>query len=239
MTPRKLTALLATCAALSACLAAVALAGPVVVANYPFTSVGDVQAFQKVKGQKCTKGHRKARAMGVGVGTKTNACAFRSSVIGDSSGGANLQIRADVNMAAKTPQNLQKKIYLAVSTRMDGASGYELRVYPTLRLWQVVRDPAGSGLPKVIAKGTGKKFIRLGTGKVNTLTLRAFAETGASVRLLAKVNNRTVLSKLDTAPALPTGRQASVGIGAKGSAAARGAVGSFDNVTIAVPDPNT
>jgi hypothetical protein len=104
------------------------------------------------------------------------------------------------------------------------------------RKWQVFRDPKGSAGPQLLASGSGK-FIRPGVGNRNDLVLRAFDHGSSTVTLLAKVNGRRVLSRTDSAADRPDGRRSVVQVGGKGAAVVRGAVGSFDNVAVRVPNP--
>lgn len=217
--------------------AAAAQAGPITVALYRFSSAGEVSSFYKVAGKKCKRKWRKHKSLGVNVGAKTKRCVLRSSVVGDSSDpGPDQEMAAAVNLAAPTPAKLRPRIYLGVAVRQNDQTGYELRVRPSARKWQVLRDPRGTAGPTVIAAGTGK-FIRQGVGVRNVLTLRAFDYGSNAVSLLAKVNRKKVFSSKDSNPDIPNGRRTVLTIGAKGRASANRAVGSFDNVAIRVPNP--
>jgi hypothetical protein len=207
------------------------------VALYQFQSRGDVGSFYKVAGANCTRKWRKHKTLGVNVGAGTNACALRSSVVADSSDpGPDQEVSASVNLAAATPAKLRKKIYLGVAVRQSDTTRYELRLYPQIRKWQLVRDARGSVKPKVIAGGSGK-FIRQGAGVRNDLLLRAFDYGTSGVTLLAKVNKKKVISQRDTGSGQPNGRRNVLTVGAKGKASANRAVAVFDNVAIRVPTP--
>lgn len=226
-------------AVLAAVLAAgtAAQAGPITVALYRFSSAGEVSSFYTVAGKTCKRKWRKRKALGVNVGAKTKRCVLRSSVVGDSADpGPDQEMAASVNLAAATPAKLRSKIYLGVSLRQSDQTGYELRVRPAARKWQVLRDPRGTGGPTVIGSGRGR-FIRQGVGVRNVLTLRAFDYGSNSVSLLAKINRKRVLSIKDSNPDIPNGRRTVLTIGAVGGAVANRAVGSFDNVAIRVPNP--
>src|SRR5712691_11296738 len=77
----KLTIISACAATL---LAASTAYGAVTVALYSFATADDVNAFQKVTGNACTK-KLKNQAMYLGIGRGTNSCGFRTSVLADSS----------------------------------------------------------------------------------------------------------------------------------------------------------
>jgi hypothetical protein len=226
-------------AALAALLAGVvaAQAGPVTVALYTFEAQGDVTSFYKVAGDKCKAKWRKHKTIGLVVGAKTNACVYRSSVVGDSSDpGPDQEMAASTNLAASTPDKLRPKIYMGVAVRQGAQTGYELRVLPAVRKWKVIRDPRGPATPTVLGSGAGK-FIRQGTGVRNDIVLRAFDFGTGSVTLIAKINKKKVLSIKDSSAGQPNGRRTVLKLGAKGKAFANRAVGSFDNVAIRVPNP--
>jgi hypothetical protein len=231
----KLVAALALAAVLAGAVAA--QAGPVTVALYRFPASGDVSSFYGVAGKSCKKTWRKRKTLGVRVGPKTNACVYRSSVVADSSDpGADQEVAASVNLAASTPDKLSPKIYLGVGVRQGAQTGYELRLLPVARKWQLIRDPRGTAAKTVLASGTGK-FIHKGESVRNDISLRAFDFGTGSVTLLAKVNKKKVLSMKDSSGGQPNGRRTVVSIGAKGKAFANRAVGAFDNVAIRVPNP--
>ena len=232
----KLTALIALSATLTA-LTAAAHAGPVTVAIYQFTSQGDVLAFQKVLGAKCDKKWRQQKAMQLTVGAGTAVCGFRSSVVADSSDvKADAEISGTASLAGGIPKKLQKKAFVGVAVRSSDNAGYELRVRPVAKSWQLFRDPKGGGEgPTLFRSGKGK-FIRGGL-KGNDLALRAFDFGGADTSLSARINGKVVVSVTDSGGGQPDGRRSVVTTGIKGSGSGSGVTGVFDNVAIKVPNP--
>jgi hypothetical protein len=230
----KLTALIALSATLAA--AAVAYAGPVTVALYAFATQSDVLAFQKTLGAKCEKKWRQQKSMQITVGEGTNSCAFRSSVVADSSDvRADAQIDAMASLGAIASKKLQKKAFVGVAARSSETSGYELRVRPFAQSWQLFRDPKGSEGLTLFRSGKGK-FIKSGV-KGNALTLRAFDFGNTDTSLSASINGKVVASATDTGSGQPDGRRTVVTTGVKGTAAGTGVVGIFDDVAIKVPNP--
>lgn len=230
----KLTALLVMTAAIVAGAAA-AQAAPVPVAVYTFQSQDDVSAFHKVFGAKCKRKWQGNERLSVNVGEGTNSCIFRTSVLADSS-----DAKADQGMVATTgvsggTRKLRRRGFAGVGVRQSDNAGYFLRVLPNLRKWQYLRDPEGAGALKVEAAGKAK-FIRLGA-KPNVISIRAFSYGGTSTNVRASVNGRTVVNTTDAAADQPSGRRTVVTAGAKGSGAATGIMGLFDNVTVQVPNP--
>jgi hypothetical protein len=230
----KLTALLVTAAALVAG-AATAHSAPIPVATYTFQSQDDVNAFQKVFGAKCKRKWAGNQALGIPVGADTNSCVFRSSVVADSSDQyADQGMVGTATVTGGTPK-LQKKSFVGVGVRHSDSAGYVLRILPNSHKWQYLRDPKGSAGPKLEASGAGK-FIKVGS-KPNSIAFRAFSYGGTSTSLVGTVNGHAVVSTTDSGGDQPDGRQSVVTVGAKGSGAATGLVGVFDNVMVQVPNP--
>jgi hypothetical protein len=229
----KLTALIVACFALAA--GAVAHAAPIPVAMYTFQSQDDVSAFQKVFGAKCKRKWAGNQAMSIAVREDTNSCVYRSSVVGDSTAQY-----ADQGMVASTTvgggtKKLQSKAFVGVGVRRSDTAGYVLRILPNAHKWQYLRDPKGTAGPKVEASGSGK-FVKIGS-KPNVISIRAFSRGGTTTSLIASVNGHGVVSTTDSGADQPDGRQTVVTTGAKGSGAATGITGVFDNVTVQVPNP--
>ena len=194
-------------------------------------------AFQKVLGAKCEKKWRQQKSMQLTVGAGTNSCAFRSSVVADSSDvHADAEITGTASIAGTTPRKLLKKAYVGVLARSSENAGYELRVRPGAQSWQLFRDPKGTGEgPTLFRSGKGK-FIRGGL-KGNDLALRAFDFGTSDTSLSARINGKVVVSVTDTGNGQPDGRRTVVSTGIKGAGSGSGVTGVFDNVAIKVPNP--
>jgi hypothetical protein len=231
-TRTKLTALLVACAALAA--GAVAHAAPIPVAVYTFQGQDDVNAFQKVFGDKCKRKWAGNQAMSIMV-REGNSCAYRSSVVADSSDQyADQGMVATITVSGGT-RKLQSKSFVGVGVRRSDTASYVFRILPNKHKWQYFRDPKGSAGPKLVHAGSGK-FVKLGS-KANVIGLRAFSRGGSTTSVIASVNGHNVVSLTDSGPDQPDGRQTVVTSGAKGSGAGTGITGVFDNVTVQVPNP--
>jgi hypothetical protein len=244
----KLTALLATCAVLA--VSAATHAAPIPVAQYTFQAKGDVGAFQNGSAGKCARKWRqmaakprgkkgdksKGGAMAVTLGSGTNACVLRTSVVADSSDLLPDQaVTATARLGGGGSAKLQKKAYQGVTVRQSDTAGYELRVLPGAGKWQFFRDPKGPDSTVLLTSGSAK-FIRSGR-KPNNLALRAFDFGGTDTTLLAAVNGRNVVSTTDSGTDQPDGRRNGVTVGVKGTGAGTGVVGLFEQVTVQVPNP--
>ena len=229
----RITALIVAVAALAA--GAVAHAAPIPVATYTFQAMDDVNAFHKVLGDHCKRKWAGNQALSIRPGEATNSCAFRSSVIADSSDAHPDQgMLATITVSAGTPKQ-QKQAFAGVGVRRSDTAGYTLRILPFSHKWQYLRDPAGAAGAQIAASGTGK-FIKVGS-KPNVIAIRAFSNGGTSTAVTATVNGRPVVSTTDAAEDQPDGRQTIVTAGAKGTGAGTGIAGIFDNVTVQVPNP--
>jgi hypothetical protein len=228
----KLTALIVACAALAA--GATAHAAPVPVAVYTFQGQDDVNAFQKVFGDKCKRKWAGNQAMSIAV-REGNSCMYRSSVVADSS-----DQHADQGMVATTTvsggtRKTAPKSFVGIGVRRSDTAGYILRVLPNKHKWQYLRDPKGAAGLKLEASGSGK-FVKLGT-KPNVIAIRAFSRGGTTTSVIASVNGHGVVSATDSSADQPDGRQTVVTSGAKGSGSGAGITGIFDDVTVQVPNP--
>ena len=231
----KLTALLVACAALAAGTVASVQAAPISVAVYAFSTQDDVFAFHKVFGSACKRKWQGNQMLSIRVGDNTNSCIFRSSVVADSS-----DSKPDHGMVATTgvtggSKKLAGKAFAGVGVRQSDNAGYFLRVLPNQRKWQFLRDPEGAGGLKLEGAGSGK-FVKVGA-KPNVISIRAFSYGGPTTSIVASVNGRTVVNTTDSAGDQPAGRRTVVLAGAKGSGAATGIAGLFDNVNVQVPNP--
>jgi hypothetical protein len=231
-TRTKITALIVACAALA--VGAAAHAAPIPVAVYQFQSQDDVNAFQKVFGDKCKRKWAGNQAMSIAV-REGNSCVYRSSVVADSS-----DQYADQGMLATTTvaggtKKIAAKSFVGVGVRRSDTASYVLRILPSKHKWQYFRDPKGPAGPKLEAAGSGK-FVKLGS-KPNVIALRAFSRGGTTTSVIATVNGRGVVSATDSGADQPDGRQTVVTSGAKGSGSGAGVTGVFDNVTVQVPNP--
>lgn len=231
----KLTALLLTSVALGASVVVAAQAAPIPVAVYTFSGQDDVSAFHRVFGAKCKRKWQGNQRLSIAVGPDTNSCIFRSSVVADSSAATPDQgMVATTAVTGGTPK-LAKKAFAGIGVRQSDNAGYFLRVLPNSGKWQYLRDPEGGAGPKLEASGSGK-FIKAGA-KPNVLSIRDFSFGGTSTSVVAAVNGRTVVNTSDSAADQPAGRRTVVTSGAKGSGAATGIAGLFDDVTVQVPNP--
>jgi hypothetical protein len=143
-----------------------------------------------------------------------------------------------VRLLSGTPKALRKKAYLAVDVRAgEQGAHYQLAVYPLQRKAQL-RKTVTNGRTKYLEISKGVTAIK-GVNEPTDLRLRAFNVTTGprkgSCHILAFVGPTKVADVTDDAAGELQGRSAAISIGA--SKAAKGLVGSFDDVVVRVPNP--
>jgi hypothetical protein len=213
----------------SAAAAAAALGAAVPIYNNDMSSAGARGQVVRLSGSQCARGDG-AGALKVTIGKRTQECDLRTPVVG-----ANLDITTTARLLTGTPSDLQSGVFVAVGLRTGSGGQYQLAVYPKKGSYQLRRDTPPDGARALL--GHGKSNVIKSVGKPNKLRLQAFSTAGGDTRVTAFVNGRKLPGVVDpahTATAL-SGRFSTIGVGS--SKAANGAAASFDDLTVAVPDP--
>jgi hypothetical protein len=211
---------------------AVAVAAPVGVYRNAMSSESQRGQIRKLAGSSCNRGGSED-ALRVTLGKRTNECALRTPVIG-----RDLEIGATARLLSGTPKALRKKAYLAVDVRAgEKGAHYQLAVYPLQGKAQL-RKTLTNGHTQYLEITKGVKAIK-GINEPTELRLRAFNVTSGpekgSCHVLGFVGKTKVADVTDGAAGDLQGRSAAISIGA--SKAAKGLVGSFDDVVVRVPNP--
>ena len=153
-------------AACIASLLVVASAGAAMVGIYRNGMETTAQRAQLVKlaGASCARGGSDG-ALRVTVGKRTDACSFRTPVLG-----RDLEIAATERLLSGTPKRRCRKAYLALELRAGGGAKYQLLVFPLQRKVQLVKvTDAGT---EFLAIEKDVKNV-MGVNKANALRLRA------------------------------------------------------------------
>jgi hypothetical protein len=219
--PLALTGLAAT--------AAVASAVTIPIYTNDMSSASVRGQLVRLSGDQCDRGGSKA-ALKVTVGKKTRECQLRTPVIG-----ASLDIKTTARVFSSTPSAQQASTFVAVALRNGGGGQYQLAVFPKKGTFQLRRDLPPDGTRTLLGKGkaTGIK----GIGKPNKLRLQAFSSPDGSTQVNAWVNGKKVASVAEDSHTATTlaGRFSTVSVGS--AKADNGAAASFDDLSVAVPDP--
>ncbi len=184
----------------------------------------------KLAGASCTRGGSDG-ALRVALGEKTDACSFRTPVLG-----RDLEISATERLLSGTPKAALQKAYLALELRAGAGAKYQLLVFPLQRKAQLVKvTEAGS---EYLAIEKDLKNV-MDVNKANALRLRAInARSGperGQAKLFAYLGGELIAEATDAAAGELTGGASAVAIGATKNA--NGVIGSVDDVVIRVPSP--
>jgi hypothetical protein len=209
-----------------------ASAGAAMVGIYRNSMDSTAQRAQLIKlsGQSCTRGGADS-ALRIAVGKATEACSFRTPVLG-----RDLEIAATERLLSGTPMALQRRAYLALELRAGAGAKYQMLVFPLQRKVQLVKvTPEGS---KYLAIAKNQAMVK-GVNKANALRLRAVnIATGpekGSAKISAFLGATRVAEATDEAAGELTGRAATVAVGAGKNA--DGLLASVDDVVVRVPSP--
>lgn len=213
----------------SAVASSAALGASIPVYTNAMSSSGARSDLARTGEGKCVRGAG-AATLKVTVGQRTRECQLRTPVIG-----SNLDITATARLLAGTPKELQRRVFVAVGARDGGDGRYQLAVFPGKGTFQLRRDVPPDAARTLLAKGDVKSVK--GVGKPNKLRLQTFPTPSGQTRVTAFVNGRNVASVLEEAHSASTvtGRFTTLSVGS--AKAAKGAKASFDDLTVAVPDP--
>jgi len=216
----------------SAALAAASGAALIGIYRNGMETPGQRSEPVKLSGERCGRGGSE-HAFRVVVGKRTRECSYRTIVIG-----RDLQISATTRLLSKTPRQVRRRAFLALTLRSGDGAHYQLLAYPLQRKTQLRKTlPDGSVRYLQIAKNV--KAIK-GVDKANKLRLRAFNLTSGPdkgrCRILAYVGKLEVADFVDRAAGDLKGRASGFAVGA--TRKAKGTAASFDDVVVRVPNPS-
>jgi hypothetical protein len=185
----------------------------------------------KISGQACARGGVEG-GLRVLVGKQTEACAFRTPVVG-----RDLEIVSEQRLLSGTPKNLQQKAYLGVELRAGGGAKYQYRVFPRQRKVQLLKlTPERT---KYLAIEKQVEFVK-GVNQLNALRLRATNVTSGAekgqTKLVGLLGNNPVLEATDPAGGELQGRASAVVIGAT-ARNAKGVTALVEKIVLRVPSP--
>lgn len=182
----------------------------------------------KISGANCARGGSEA-ALRVAIGKQTDACAFRTPVIG-----RDLEIGATERLLSGTPMATQRRAYLGLELRAGAGAKYQLLVYPLQRKAQLIKFTAEGPEYFDIAKDVAA--IK-GANKANKLRLRALnirsGPDKGRVAVAGFVGEEAVVEGIDALPAELPGEAAAVTVGA--SKNGNGVIASIDELVVRTP----
>lgn len=224
---------------LRAMLAAISLCAFVFVANASAsvitiykndlaTTDDRAQIHQMAPNANCERGGS-PKAFRFKLGAKAKECFYRVPTVGQ-----DLQVTAIARIFKSTPAKVLKRAYAGVSLRQNtDGSRYQLVVWPSTRRYGLRKVQPSGQILNFGSRKAGNKVN--GPGKANRITLRAFNGPNGGAQVVGFVNGHKVAAARDPQGTSLVGRDTSFSIGAKNSA--RGAIGSFVDIRVALPDP--
>jgi len=225
---KRIAATLAASALACLALCSVAFGAMVGIYRNDMESLARRGELIKISGANCARGGSQA-ALRVAIGEKTDACAFRTPVIG-----RDLEIGATERLLSGTPTATQKRAYLGLELRAGAGAKYQLLVYPLQRKAQLIKyTPEG---PEYFQIAKDVAAIKA-ANKANKLRLRALnvrsgPEKGRVV-LTGFVGNEAVVEGTDALPGELPGEASSVIVGATKNG--KGVIASIDELVVRAP----
>ena len=209
-------------AALALTLACGAVANVLVYQN-SFSKNKDLKRIGKLQGGgKCKSSWKGERAYGVRVNTGEHACLFNTPVEGDAKQPDHV-VQVVGKVLKKTNKRIRDKVYIGIAMRANRSSGYEVRVFPKGRGYELLKNGV------TIDEGRSKALKPL--DKRNQLRVSVDRNT-----LVAKVNGKRLVKFTDKDPEEVVGRKTAMAFGSEAKANKDG-FGVFDKLKVFVPDP--
>jgi hypothetical protein len=209
-----------------AVLAAAALAqAGISVYKTSFSSRGDYKSVETLvrSSGACDREWRNKEALGVTVKGGPADCLFVTPVEGDSK-----QPDHIVKVIAKVTKGTDKKVrettYAGVTVRANKKEGYELRVFPKPRRWQLLKNG------DVVAQDRDKRIE--GLAKKNRIEIQADGGT-----ITAKINGKRMKQFKDKDAEQVGGRKTGVTFGNRRDTRKAKGEGFFDKLKVQVPVP--
>lgn len=198
-------------------------AANVLVYTNSFSKKKDVKRINKLQGGgKCKSEWKGKKAYAVRVNAGDKNCLFRTPVEGDSKG-PDYIVQAVAKVQRKTNKRVRKKVYAGLAARANRKSGYEIRVFPKTRNFELLKNGV------TVADGRNKGIKPL--DRKNRLRLETVKNT-----VIAKANGKRLAKFQDRDAEQVVGRKTALAFGSEGKANKDG-FGVFDSIKIFVPSP--
>lgn len=212
-------------AALAAVLASSAWGAGITVFKTSFASKSDFKSIKRLSGpgDKCKRDWRDKSALGVTSKGGPVECAVSTPVSGTSAQ-PNQTVRVVAKVNKDTDKKVRKNVYVGAVVRSSRKEGYELRIFPKTRRFQLLK----SG--EVLAADREKAID--GFAKKNRLQIGVQGST-----VTAKVNGTKLATFKDKDSDQVSGRQTGLSFGNSGKSKKGLGVAFFDKLKVQVPLP--
>lgn len=190
-----------------------------------FNSRGDYKSVKTLSGSKhgCDREWRNKSALGVTTEGGKLACALATPVSADSDKPDQI-IHVVGKVTKATDDKVKEAIYVGVSVRANRKQGYELRIFPKAREWELRRN--GDRVD-----GDRDKSID-GLAKKNRIQLQAIGST-----VTAKVNGHRLIRYKDKKSDEVGGRKNVLVYGDRKETKSADGEAFFDKLKVQVPAP--
>jgi len=214
-----------TAALITGLVAAGLAQGAISLYKTSFSSRAEYKSVASLErsGGACDRSWRNKDALGVTVRGGKADCSLITPVEGDSKQPDHIvQVVAKVTKA--TDDKVKESVYVGVTVRANRKEGYELRVFPKARTWQLIKN--GAVLDENRDKGIE------GLAKKNRLQLAASGST-----VTAKVNGKRLTEFRDKDAEQVGGRKTGLTYGNRKEAKKALGEAFFDKLKVQVPVP--
>lgn len=202
--------------------------GDVQVYSNSFPHKAATGDLQKVDGgRECARAWVKSqRQVALEIGGDDVRCVFATPVRGDSAQPAH-EIAVEATVPKGPPKSVRDDLAIVVGVRAGGTAGYELRIVPAMRAWELDREPTGAGFPQ-----QGSDQAIEGMGATNEIALQAFGG-----QVTAWVNGKVLVNGfVDSATGQVEGRGTTLGF-VTGPGVKEDVRATFDDLEVSIPDP--
>lgn len=213
-------------ATLLSALAAAGLAHAAIsVFKTSFTTRGEYRAIQELPGnpKDCRRSWREKSSLGVSVEGGKVDCALATPVEGDSAQPDHI-VQAVAKVTKRTDRKVRESAYVGVTVRANRKEGYELRIFPKARHWQLLK----SG--EVLEQGRESEIE--GMSRKNRLKISALGD-----RVTANVNGTRLTEFRDRDAEQVDGRKTGLSFGDRKRSRHAKVKAFFDKLKVQVPVP--
>ena len=207
-------------------LLATSLAGAdISVFKTSFSTRSEYASIQRLSGapSKCKRSWRGKKSVGVLVKGGEADCAFSTPVEGDAKQ-PDHTVKATGVVTTNTDKKVRESVYVGIAVRASSRGGYELRIFPKSRRWQLLKGG------KVLEEDREKGIEPL--DKANRMQISALGNT-----VTAKVNGKALAGFKDKKAEQVDGRGTAITYGDRKRSKKAEGVAYFDKLKVQVPTP--
>ena len=207
-------------------LLATSLAGAdISVFKTSFSTRSEYASIERLSGspRKCKRSWRGKKSVGVLVKGGKVACALSTPVRGDAQR-PDHTVKATAVVTTNTDKKVRESVYVGIAVRASGSGGYELRIFPKARRWQLLKS--GEVLEEDREKGIEP------LDEENRMQISVLGDA-----VSAKVNGKALGEVKDKNAEQVRGRGTAITYGDRKRSKKAEGVAYFDKLKVQVPTP--